>query len=336
MIPTIYSFIQALLAPADRLNLLHNAHTLTGPDGRPFLNRTSRFAEAEIEWQGGRYLVCMPLVPAAVPAVERAAAKLHTLRSEWLTEYRLLRDEMLFEDSAGGSHRSDLILQRLPHGISFTDALRAESKERLSKAIETLRCELARLGISHNNLKPDNLRWSNGKLLPIRWHYVRMEAGGDEKAFELLRSALDEAAASQQTVSDVQAAYGMPADRLTGHLWVGHIFEQLVCVGDKEGFGYADPENRMVIPAQFLWADDFHEGRAAVQTATGMGLIDKQGRYIIPPSFEIVEYRPETSLSEVRQDGRWYLYDYEGNSIAGPSETREDTYTMAGKTPMNR
>ncbi len=335
MTPTIYSFTRALLAPAGHFTALRDARALTGPDGRPLLNRTSRFAEAEIEWRGGRWLVCMPLVPAAVPAVERAAARLHTLRSEWLAEYRLLRDEMRYEDSAGGEHRSDLILQRLPAGISFAEALTTEPEERLLAAVEALRAELARLGISHCNLKPDNLRWCGGKLLPIRWHHARMEAGGDEEAFGLLRAAVGDAAAPQPTVSDVQAPYGMPADRLTGHLCVGHVFEQLVCVADKEGFGYVDTENRTVIPAQYLWADDFHEGRAAVLTATGMGLIDKQGRYVIPPVCEIVEYKPQGSLSEVRQAEQWYLYDYEGNPIAGPAGTREGAYALAGKEPIN-
>jgi len=336
MTPTIYSFTRALLAPADHFDALRDARIPTGPDGRPRMSRTSRFAEAEIDWRGGRWLVCMPLVLSAVPGIERAAARLRTLRSEWLAEYRLLRDEMRYEDSAGGEHRSDLVLQRLPEGLTFGEALAAEPKERLAAALEALRGELARLGISHGNLKPENLRWSGGRWLPIRWHHVRTEPGGDEEAFAQLLGAVGEAAdGPQRTLSDVQAAYGMPADRLTGHLWVGHVFEQLVCVGDEEGFGYVDAENRTVIPAQYLWADDFHEGRAAVQTAEGMGLIDKQGRYVIPPVCEIVEYRPEASLSEVRRAGMWYIYDYEGNPVAGPAGTRDEAYALAGKEPEN-
>lgn len=335
MTPTIFSFTQALLFPADHFATLHDARAVRGREGRPLLHRTSRFAEAEIEWQGGRWLVCMPLVPAAVPAIERAAARLHTLRSEWLAEYRLLRDEMHFEDSAGGRHRSDLVLQRLPSGLSFTEALAAIPATQLTAALDALQVELARLDISHNNLRPENLCWSGGKLLPIRWHFARTEAGGDAEAFATLHRLVAETTEPQQTVSDVAIGYGLPADRLTGHLCVGNVFEQLVCVGDKEGFGYVDTENRTVIPAQFLWADDFHEGRAAVQTASGMGLIDKQGRYVIPPRFEIVEYKPQISLSEVRKDGLWYLYDYEGNAVAGPAATPEEAYAQTGKAFTN-
>ena len=180
MTPTIYSFTRALLAPADHFDALRDARIPTGPDGRPRMSRTSRFAEAEIDWRGGRWLVCMPLAPSAVPGIERAAARLRTLRSEWLAEYRLLRDEMRYDDSAGGEHRSDLVLQRLPEGLTFGEALAAEPKERLAAALEALRGELARLGISHGNLKPENLRWSGGRWLPIRWHHVRTEPGGDE------------------------------------------------------------------------------------------------------------------------------------------------------------
>lgn len=313
--PTIYSFIQALLSPADHFTTLRGARIDTDTAGHPLLNRTSRFAEAGIEWQGGRWLVCMPLTPAAVPEIERIAACLHTLRSEWLAEYRLLRNEMRFVDSTGTEHRSDLVLQQIPRGISFAEVLAEEPREKLCAALDELRDELLRLGISHNNLKAENLRWSGGRFYPIRWHFAVKGTGSDAEAFADLHRIIEQSPAPQQTVSDVQAAYGMPDKPLTGHLWVGNTFEQLILVEDETGYGYVDASNRAVIAAQYLWADDFHEGRAAVQTPTGMGLIDKQGRYVIEPRFEIVDYDSATGLTHVRQNGLWSDYDYEGHPL---------------------
>lgn len=326
MTPTIYSFIQALLSPADHFSTLRSVCVDTDTSGHPILTRTSRFAEAGIEWQGGRWIVCMPLTPAAVPEIERTAAYLHTLRSEWLAEYRLLRNEMRFVDSTGVEHLSDVVLQQIPLGISFAEALVGEPRETLHAALDDLRDELLRLGITHNNLKAENLYWSGGRLYPIRWHFAGKGTGSDAKAFADLHRIIGENPAPQQIVSDVQTAYGMVDKPLTGHRWVGHTFEQLILVEDETGYGYVDASNRTVIPAQYLWADDFHEGRAAVQTPTGMGLIGKQGRYVIEPRFEIVDYDSNTGVSHVRLDGIWSDYDYEGHPL---SSTRDDADSVA-------
>lgn len=116
-----------------------------------------------------------------------------------------------------------------------------------------------------------------------------------------------------------------PVPRLSGHLHAGHLFEGLACVEDEAGFGYVDADNRPVIAAQYLWAGDFHEGRAEVETPTGMGLIDRRGGYVIPPRYEIVEYDPATSVSRVRQNGRWALFDYLGRRLTpfGPLPDEE-------------
>ena len=123
---------------------------------------------------------------------------------------------------------------------------------------------------------------------------------------------------------DATAGYA-PVPRLSGHLHAGHLFEGLACVEDEAGFGYVDADNRPVIAAQYLWAGDFHEGRAEVETPTGMGLIDRRGDYVIPPRYEIVEYDPATSVSRVRQNGRWALFDYLGRRLTpfGPLPDEE-------------
>ena len=85
--------------------------------------RTTRFAEAEITWRGRQWLLSMPLSPAALASVERTASQLGRLNTDHLAEYRILRDELRWTDTAGRERRFDLALQHLPAGKPFAEAL---------------------------------------------------------------------------------------------------------------------------------------------------------------------------------------------------------------------
>lgn len=313
MIPTLQNFTRALLMPDLSFSTLQTARAVTDSRGLPRLSRTTRFAEAEIEWHAEHWLLSMPLAPQALLQIERTASKLRKLNTPLLAEYRILPREMHWQDSAGTEQTSDLILQHLPAGKSFADALLTEDKERLLSALDTLQEGLRELGFTHNNLKTENLRWCAGRFIPLRYHDARIGEGSDTEAFDDLRGKIT-AAPGTQTVCDMAVAY-QPMQRLTGHRWTSHVFEGLICVEDDAGYGFVDTDNNPIIPAQFIWAGDFREGRAEVQTATGMGLIDRQGCYVIPPEYEIVDYDPSTSIIRVRLDGRWALFDYLGRRL---------------------
>ena len=258
----------------------------TDRNGMPRMVRTTRFAEAEIEWRGERWLAAMPLTPAALPRIERTASVLRRMNTEHLTQFRILPEEMRWTDALGNERRTGLVLREL----EFT----------------------------HNNLRESNLRWHRGRIIPIRYYDARIGAaengGADAEAFEALKRRIAEAPMPRQSVNDVEAVYN-PVRKLTGHRWTSHVFEGLVCVEDEGGFGFVDTDNNPVIPSQFLWAGDFHEGRAEVQTRTGMGLIDREGGYVIPPEYEIVDYDPAVSIVHVRHGGRWALFDYLGRRL---------------------
>ena len=272
--------------------------TVTDRNGMPRMVRTTRFAEAEIEWRGERWLAAMPLTPAALPRIERTASVLRRMNTEHLTQFRILPEEMRWTDALGNERRTGLVLQQLP-GREFAEALRE-------------------LEFTHNNLRESNLRWHRGRIIPIRYYDARIGAaengGADAEAFEALKRRIAEAPMPRQSVNDVEAVYN-PVRKLTGHRWTSHVFEGLVCVEDEGGFGFVDTDNNPVIPSQFLWAGDFHEGRAEVQTRTGMGLIDREGGYVIPPEYEIVDYDPAVSIVHVRHGGRWALFDYLGRRL---------------------
>lgn len=119
MAPTLRIFTQALLTPDLSFATLADARPMLGDDGMPRLHRTTRFAEAEIEWQGSRWLLALPLDPAAMQQVERTAAALRKIDCPALTEYRILPRELHFQDACTQLYVSDLILQRIPSGGDF-------------------------------------------------------------------------------------------------------------------------------------------------------------------------------------------------------------------------
>lgn len=321
MTPTLNDFTRALLTPDLSFATLADARAVTDRQGLPRLRRTTRFAEARIEWRGGSWLLFLPLAPQALLRIERTAARLRRLTSNLLASYRILPGEMQWCDTLGTPRTTDLILQELPAGAEFSTALETEEPATLLAALDTLQEGLRSLGFNHRNLKPGNLRWCAGRFIPLRYHDARFgTTGADDEAFEALRQLVMEqgrshtAADAGQTLHDTAASY-TALRRLKGHRWCSNLFEGLVCVEDETGYGFVDASNRVVIPSHFLWANDFHEGRAEVQTAEGMGLIDKQGGYVIPPHYEIVEYDPVTSLSLVRRAGNWARFDYLGRQL---------------------
>lgn len=312
MIPTLQLFARALLTPDISLATLSDARPEIGTNGLPQLTRLTRFAEAEITWRGERWLLSMPLSPGALFAIERTASQLRRLNTPWLASYRILPGELHWTDAEGVDQRCDLVLQHLPPGRPFSKVIYEKSIDQLLAGLDALQAALRELGFTHNNLRSDNLRWSDdGRIIPLRYHDAYFgEPGGDDAAFEALRSEVRQSA-DPMRVSDVAASYS-PLRRLTGHLSTGNVFEGLIWVQDEDGFGYVDTDNNPVIPVQFRWAGDFHEGRAEVDTPTGMGLIDRQGCYVIPPEYEIVSYKPIESVVYVRKNGLWAEFDYLG------------------------
>ncbi len=312
MIPTLPIFLRALLTPDLSLRTLTEARVETHADGLPELMRTTRFVEARIGWQGRRWLLSMPLTPSALPRIERTALAVKRFNTATLADYRILPGELRWTDAAGREQACDLVLQLLPEGCDFAEALLAESSDTLLEALDTLERELAELDFAHNGLKAENLRWSGGRWVPLRYHDARIggDRSADTEAIEALRRKIAERPATP-AVHDTAALYD-PVGPLEGHRWTSHLFEGLICVEDETGFGYVDAQNRPVIASRYLWADDFHEGRAEVETPTGMGLIDREGNYVIPPEYEIVDYKAAESVVYVRKNGLWALFDYSG------------------------
>lgn len=316
MIPTLHTFARALLTPDLSFTALAGARAVANDGSLPQLHRTTRFAETEIAWRGERWLLFLPLSTAGLRRIERTVSALRRISSPALTEYRLLPGELQWRNDAGELRRCDLIVQHLPAGRDFEEALLRVPGDTLLAALEALHRELRRLGIVHRNVKAANLRWTGGRFVLLRYHdlCVGTSADDDAEAFGALRRRIEAVTGRSDALCDVQSAYAVP-ERFGSHLRVHNLFEGLRCVEDETGYGYVDESGRTVIPARFVWADDFREGLARVQTGRGMGLIDRTGRYVIPDEYDIVEYDPTTSRSQVCRDGRWADFDYRGRRL---------------------
>ena len=80
----------------------------------------------------------MPLNPSAMPRIERTVSALRKLNTGYLAECRILPGEMRWHDAAGTERHTDLVLQHLPAGREFAEALLAEDKTTLLAALDAL------------------------------------------------------------------------------------------------------------------------------------------------------------------------------------------------------
>ena len=312
MIPSLQTFALALTTPELSLTELAAARPAGLPGTCPALLRTTRFAETEIIWKNERWRLAMPLSAEAAAHARRISAAVRRLNSDCLVSCRLLSGELRWQDVRGELRRCDLLLEHIPAGYDFEEALRFVRRDTLLTGLDALQAELRRIGFAHRNLRPGNRRWSAGRFIPLRYYDARIGEGSDDEAFAALRRRIEEATGGEQVSAPLDET---PRLRFEGHRQVGPLCEELVCVEDESGYGYVDAENRPVIAARYLWAADFREGRAEVQTARGMGLIDRPGAEVIPARYDIVEYDAAQSLVYVREGERWARFDRQGRQL---------------------
>jgi WG repeat protein len=85
-------------------------------------------------------------------------------------------------------------------------------------------------------------------------------------------------------------------------------------------YGYIDKNGKVVIPAKFGYAEEFHEGLAAVARdfmRTAWGYINPQGEYVIEPKFSEAGGFQD-GLAPVQTGGKWGYIDKTGQMIIVP------------------
>lgn len=301
MICSITQFAAALANPTAFTTLAGMTIQRT-VNGLPILRRTTHWVEGEMILAGVRYLIAAPLTIEAARSAERLFARLARLRHPSLARVQLLPAELELGRN-GDVQRVDVVVQELP-GTPLIQQSGVIAREVLCEALDRMLTDWKELGLKHNNLKAENLRWWQGRTIPIR--YFDLTVGTDNHRD---RTAVEEI--KTRLMGGGTTTTEAPTDP-SPYDWIGNDFEGLICVRTPAGYGYVDAAHNEVIAPQYHWADDFHEGRAVVQTAHGMGLIDRQGRYILEPIYEIVEYDDVETRIQGRLRGRWIEFDYNG------------------------
>lgn len=311
---TISSFRTALERPRSHFSTLVRLVRLDDE-----VVRSTYFAEARVECDGRNMMIYMPLASVSLRRVERFIPLKRNLASAVVPQLTILREEMRWLDAMGREQMCDILCEPLPDGFSWADAVASVADDdeaaRLIEALDELQAELLHAGVSHNNIREENIFIDKDYHLHlVRWYYATDGVGGDDEAFVALRqkvaSRLDSMTLREPDFDSYRAT-----TPLTGHLTVRFMREGLAAVEDTTGWGFVDSENRVVVEPVYEWVGDFCEGRAEVQTEQGMGLIDRHGEYIIPPCYKIVEYDVVSGCSQVLGDEGWMIFDYEGRRL---------------------
>lgn len=116
----------------------------------------------------------------------------------------------------------------------------------------------------------------------------------------------------------------------SGQIGLAHFSEGLAAVRVDGKWGYADRTGKLVIPAQFTWANDFSEGLARVSLDKKVGFINKTGAVVVPLQYDVYDLPEHFSegLAPLRQNGKWGYVDRAGQ-FAIPSTFASDRWDGA-------
>lgn len=322
---TISAFRKALSSPIEHFRTIPNIVW----NGCPIV-RSTYFAECRATLAGCPVMLFMPLTRDALLRVERLCTLKKHLTSQLVPQLTIIRQEMRY-NTIGEDCFEDILLEPYHLGNTLSEYLNIAATDNsivptLLTALDTLKEELQRANLSLNNVRAENLILdSNNTLRPIRWYYATEGAGGDDEAFNELRTKIASVAKTAEENAESYADMMLREPdtatyNVVGYdpsLYINHLdmTEGLIAVETHRGWGFIDCDGNIVIEPQYGWASQFCEGRAEVETADGMGLINKRGEYIILPEYNMVDYDHITGNSLVNKDDCWALFNYSGEMI---------------------
>lgn len=105
---------------------------------------------------------------------------------------------------------------------------------------------------------------------------------------------------------------------LTEYDFVGSYCEELICVSQRDRWGFVDKHGAVMIPLRYQWASDFEEGRAVVIYDDYHAMINKEGHEILPAIYESIDWDCHNSIAKVMLDGLYGLYGREGEELVAP------------------
>lgn len=104
------------------------------------------------------------------------------------------------------------------------------------------------------------------------------------------------------------------------------LSEGLVAFELNGKWGACDKDGKVILPAKFESAFEFHEGLAGVQEGGKLGFIDKKGRWAIKPRFDADYTRGFIGrVCPVRIDGKRAVIDKTGKYVWKPGLLRSES-----------
>ena len=301
------------------------------------MSTTKHFCECRISLGGCDYLIYAPINYESMDMVHRAIDSLNVTNCD-MTDIRILKDELI--GSIYCPFDTSIIIERLPEGIPLSEALYTFTEEHLLKGLNELRQQLMSFDISINNLTPENIIIGyDFEWYVTRSYMITHGYGRDDASFSRIERLIEKCSLQ----SDYFGEKRVHMDRLELHRKTVEKDRTIYPLQDgcrrfttRNGVGFLDDDNNVIIEPVFKRASNFREDRSVVTTNTGhMGVIDRRGHFIVSPIYEHAEFNVDSGDIAVRNGNMWAVYDYLGVLIKDWHEKKPYVPIRAYTTPLD-
>ena len=303
-------FKEALSAPSLHFKRLRRVEPLIC-NGAPIVRRTHTAIESEVILDGRHFLLFLPFHTESIRHIRDLEMATRERSRGPLIENQIFSEELTLVDSLGHKHYFDVILQALPNGTLFSDAVNRYCTSDLLNAIRRMKERMDAIGFRHNNLNPSNvIICDSGVARPLRYWYAEWEEYTDNDISQLIElieinrnDELD--LALSHAVCDHDEVYSATPCCRKG----------ITALRRGSYYGFIDEDGVPITRFIYSWVGDFCEGRAIVAKGNKMGAIDSEGRKVIPMIYSTLEFDIETGIFTATNDKYRYLLNYEGERI---------------------
>lgn len=296
---------------------------------RPAVVCAGNYAEAQVKLAyGQRAVLYMPMTEGTFEDMANLVRWIRRTSTPLFDDCQAFREEMLFFDMDTERHRTDIILQRLPEGCLLYE-VRDITKQRLREMLDELQIEMQRLNITHTNLTPHCIIVGKERMHLTRIHQIRR--GEAKSNFRPLYTFIDQMdnEPNISSVAEWRVENASPIER------VYDLCEERVRIMMNGRYGFADVHQNVVVEAKYLWVENFKEGRSVVRTESGAGVIDRAGQIIIDPHFENVVFEVDKGHFRAIEDGKFRLFNYDGEEFDALDEERFGSDIVREKSPRD-
>ena len=305
---TTSQFLCSLKYPQSRLRTMHNLIC----DPETFLcDKHITMIEGSLD--GIAHLFYAPITSNGSIMVREAVEC--AIEREYC-DIRILEDEITYSGLSSGS--CALLMESIPDGVRLSEAIYTFSRSRLQSGLKKFKARLRRLDISHNNLTLNNIIIDCDN----DWHSIcnynlRHGFGGDKVSFVAIERSINDNAIPDTPPAknlELQRLYSITTDGEGNTIYP--IVEARRRFKSKNGIGFKDKNDNIVIADDYLWASDFRCNRAVVQLKNSkMGIIDRNGRYVIEPKYSTIDYNPTDGISIVHDGELQTSFNYLGEQL---------------------